>query len=273
MYRTRYGRLSRRPRRKYIRRARKGSKKPSKFLKKTIQTMISKNVEDKTAFFSTGTSLTYCNSGINAQGDCQQVIPAINSGSTEQHRIGDTIRGKTLVIRGYLQLQKDQTFGDVANKRIGVRLMVVGSKRVRDWTQFAGNFATGSQYLLQRGNQSLGFSGYINDLWTPVNREEYVVYYDKVHYLNQSYVATQVGSSSPTVAWSQDISKGIKFFTIRIPLRGKKLLYDSVSGTDFPTNWSCGLCMGYAHLDGSAPDTISTAVGISYDSVMTYEDA
>lgn len=244
-----------------------------KKFKQAVQKMISKNVEDKQAFFTSGNSLVMCNSSISAQGDLQQVIPSINQGSTEQHRIGDQIRGKTLVIRGYLQLQKDQQYGEISNKRIAVRLLCLGSKRVKDWSQFAGNFATGSQYLLQRGNVSDGFDGYISDLWTPINREEYTVYHDKVYYLSQSYTAQQIGSSTPSVVWSMDISKGIKFFTIRIPLRGKKLTYDAVSGSDFPTNWSCGLALGYAHLDGSSPDSVETSVGIAYDTTMTYEDA
>lgn len=76
------------------------------------------------------------------------------------------------------------------------------------------------------------------------------------------------------MTWSQDISKGIKFFTIRIPVRGKRLLYDSsVSGQEYATNWTCGLCMGYAHLDGSVPDVAETRVGLCYDVTMTYEDA
>lgn len=272
-----YGKFSRRGARKGTRRTARSSKrsvrKPSKFLKRTIQSIVSKNIEDKTAFFSSGTSLTYFNSYISAQGDCQQVIPGIPSGSTEQHRVGDTIRAKTLVIRGYMQLAVDTTFNNVSDKRIGVRLMCVGSKRVKDWTQFAGNFASGSQYLLQKGNVSDGFDGYINDLWTPINKEEYTVYYDKVHYLSQSYTAQQVGTGNPPIIWSVDVSKGIKFFTIRIPVRGKKLMYDSVSGTDFPTNWSCGLLLGYAHLDGTSPDSVDTKVGICYDTTMTYEDA
>lgn len=251
----------------------KSYRKPSRYLKKVVQSIVSKNVEDKQAFFTSGTSLVYCNSSIAAQGDLQQVIPAINQGSTEQHRVGDQIRGKTLVIRGYLQLQKDQQYGEVSNKRIAVRLLCLGSKRLKDWSAFAGNFGTGSQYLLQRGNVSDGFDGYISDLWTPINREEYTVYHDKVYYLAQSYTAQQIGSSTPSVVWSMDISKGIKFFTIRIPLRGKKLLYDSVSGTEFPTNFSCGLAVGYAHLDGTGPDSGETMVGIAYDTVMTYEDA
>lgn len=136
----------RRPR-KYTRRPRKSTKsakKPSKFLKRTIQSMISKNVEDKEAFFSSGTNLVYFNSGINANGDLLQVVPGISNGTTEQHRVGDTIRAKTLVIKGYIQLQKDQTMGDVANKRVAVRLMCIGSKRLKEWNQMYGNFGTSS---------------------------------------------------------------------------------------------------------------------------------
>lgn len=264
----------RRPRRKILRRRRVYKKKPSKFLKRTIQQMISKNVEDKEAFLSTGTSLVYCNSGINSNDDLFQVVPFINNGSTEQHRIGDSIRAKSLVIKGYIQLQKDQTFGDVANKRVAVRLMVLGSKRFKEYNQMKNQFGTSAGFLLKRGNTSVGFNGYINDLWTPINGEEYVKYYDKVHYLSQDYVAQQVGSTTPTVVWSQDISKGIKFFTIRIPVKGKKMLYDSAIGNqESATNWCCGLCLGYAHLDGSSPDVLETRVGICYDSYFTYEDA
>lgn len=272
MYARRFYR--RRPR-KYLRRPRKAGKKakPSKFLKKTIQKIISKNIEDKVAFHSTGTSLTYFNSGINANGDLMKILPAVTNGSTEQHRIGDSIRAKSLVIKGYMQLQKDTTYNDVSNKRIGVRLMVIGSKRFKDWTSWQSLFGgTYSSSLLQRGNTTVGFDGYINDLWTPINTEEYTKYYDKVFYLNQEYTAQQVGSSSPSVTWSVDISKGIKFFTIRVPVKGKMLKYDTIN-SEYPTNWSCGLVMGYSHLDGSSPDTVSTQVGLCYDVNFTYEDA
>lgn len=262
----------RRPRRKIMRR-RKVTKKPSKFLKKTIQSMISKNIEDKVAFHSTGTSLTYFNSGIDSNADLMQVLPSVTNGSTEQHRIGDTIKAKTLVIKGYIQLQKDQTFGDVANKRIAVRLMCFGSKRFKDWSSWQALFGgTYSSALLQRGSSTVGFAGYINDLWTPMNTEEYTKYYDRVFYLSQDYVAQQTGSTTPTTTWSQDISKGIKFFTIRIPVKGKLLRYDNITGS-YPTNWSCGLALGYAHLDGSAPDVLETRVGMCYDVNFTYEDA
>lgn len=257
--------------RKSVSRPRKVIKKPSKFLKRTIQTMIAKNVEDKMAYHSTGNSLVYFNSGINSSGDVLQVLPDVSTGTTENARIGDTVRGKTLVIRGYIQLEKNQEFGDVANKRIAVRLMVVSSKKFKAFADLQSNAAFS---LIQKGGTSSRFEGYISDLFAPINTEQYVKHYDKIHYLSQSYVAQQVGSSTPSVVWSQDISKGIRFFTIRIPMRGKKLIYSQSSTSDLqPVNFAPILCAGYAHLSGGSPDVIETSVGICYDVTMTYEDA
>lgn len=252
----------------------KSYRKPSKAFKKAVQSVISKNIEDKEGFLSTGTGLTYFNSYISANSDLMQVVPFTPNGSTEQHRIGDTIKAKSLVIKGYMILSQDSTNNNATNKRVAVRLMVVGSKRFKEWFQMQGNFAQSSQFLLKRGNTSVPFNGYINDLWTPLNTEEFTKYHDKVYYLSQDHVLQQIGSSTPTTVYAQDISKTIKFFTIKIPLRGKKLTFDSAIGNqESATNWTCGICLGYAHLDGSAPDAVDTKVGLCYDSYFTYEDA
>lgn len=265
-----YRKFYRRRPRKYLRK-RKSVKKPSKFLKTTIQKIISKNVEDKSAFHDTGDSLVYCNSGINSSGDMMRILPNIYKGTNEQERVGAQIRAKSLVIKGYLQLEKDQVFGDVSNKRIAVRLMVVSMKKYKTLTDVQNYAGAG---LIEKGGTASNFSGYISHLWAPINPEEYIKHYDKVFYLAQDYVAQQVGSSTPTTVWSQDISKGIRFFTIRIPLRGKKLIYSQDTGSDIqPVNFAPVLCMGYAHLDGSSPDTVSTKVGICYDVTFNYEDA
>lgn len=269
MYRTRYGKISRRPRRKYIRRARK-SKKPSKFLKKTIQSIVSKNIEDKRGFLSSGNALTYYNSGINSVADITNVLPVLTIGSSESHRIGCRIRAKTLVIRGYMQLSVDTVVNDVSNKRVGVRLMVLTSKRFKNFSDMA---ATGGANLIEKGATAQNFTGQISELYAPVNIEEWTAYYDKVHYLSQSYTAQQIGSSTPSVNWSVDITKGIKFFTIRIPLRGKILHYEPNVASDLPTNFGIGIALGYAHLDGSSPDVVTTKVGMCWDASFTYEDA
>lgn len=258
--------------RKYLKRAKKAKKtaKLSKPMKRAIQKLISKNIEDKRAFISSGNSLIYYNSGINSVGDFTNVLPTIQVGSTEAHRIGCKIRAKSLVIKGYMQLEPDVVVNSVDNKRVGVRLMVLTSKRFKNYSDMAN---TAGANLIERGSAATTFNGNISDLYAPVNREEWTPYYDKVHYLSQSYTAQQVGSSTPTVQWSVDMTKGIRFFTIRIPLRGKILNYEPNVASDLPTNFGIGICLGYAHLNAASPDVVSTKVGLCWDANFTYEDA
>lgn len=247
-------------------------KKPSRFLKKVIQTMIAKNIEDKEAYHTTGNSLISFNSGINTGADIQKVLPNISAGTSENGRIGDRIRAKSLVIKGYLQMYVATDVNTISNKRIGVRLMVLSSKKYKQWDDFASGGWLGA--TLKKGATQTAFEGQIQDLFAPLNTEEVTKMYDKVFYLSQEYIRQQIGSSTPTTEFAVDNRKGIAFFTIRLPVRGKVLHYDASSGGGVqPTNWTCGLCLGYAHLDGSSPDTVSTQVGLCYDSYFEYEDA
>lgn len=260
--------------RKYARRQKNRTKKScklSKCMKKEVQKLISKNVEDKQAFHDTGDSLVYFNSGITSSGDMQRILPNIYKGTGEQERVGAQIRAKSLLIKGYLQLEPDVVVNNVDNKRIAVRLLVVSMKKYKALADVQNAAGAG---LIEKGGTSSQFSGYISHLYAPVNREEYITHYDKIHYLSQSYTAQQIGSSTPTVQWSVDMSKGIRFFTIRIPLRGKKLIYSQDTGSDIqPVNFAPVLCAGYAHLNAASPDVVTTKVGICYDVTFDYEDA
>jgi len=65
----------------------------------------------------------------------------------------------------------------------------------------------------------------------------------------------------------------IKFFNFSLKVKNKLLRYDSAVGSDVePTNYAPFICLGYTFLDGTSPDTVSTNVSLSYDSVLTYED-
>lgn len=261
--------------RKFLYRKKKGTKKScklSKCMKKEIQKLISKNVEDKEAYHSSGDSLVSFNSGVNTGADIQKILPNISQGTSENGRIGDRIRAKTLVIKGYVQMYVDTVVNNIANKRIGVRLMVLGSKKYKQWDDFSsGGWLSAT---IKKGATQSAFAGQIQDLFAPLNTEEVTKYYDKVIYLSQDYIRQQVGSSTPTTEFAVNNREGIRFFTIRIPMRGKILHYDASSGGGVqPTNWTAGLCLGYAHLDGSSPDVAETKVGLCYDTYFEYEDA
>lgn len=259
--------VTRRPR-KYV----KKSVRPSKLLKKTIQSMISKNVEDKQAYYSTGDSLVNFNSGINSTGDVLSVLPDIPEGVGVNARIGDTIRAKSLVIRGYIQLKATQAgvYNDFSNARIAVRLLCVSSKKVKNFNDLKSQ--AGSN-LIQKGGSSTTFSGYLSDIYAPLNTEAYTKHFDKVFYLSQPATLQQVAGTSTTFIWSNDLSKTVRFFTIKIPMRGKQLMFDDGTSSYLPTNFGPGIMLGYAKMDGSTPDTVSTNVGICYDVDFRYEDA
>lgn len=212
------------------------------------------------------------NSGINSTGDVLSVLPDVPEGVSSNARVGDNIRAKSLTIRGYIQLKPTTsgTYNDFTNTRIAVRLIVASSKKVKNFNDLKSQ--AGSN-LIQKGSSSTNFSGTLSDIYAPLNTEAYTKHYDRVFYLAQSASLQQVGTSSPSVIWATDVSKGIKFFTIRIPMRGKRLLYDDGTSAYLPTNFGPGLMLGYAHMDGSSPDTVSTNVGICYDVDFKYEDA
>lgn len=241
-------------------------------LRKTIQSIVSKNIEDKQAYYSTGDSLVYFNSGINSTGDVLSVLPDVPEGVGPNARVGDRIRAKYLNIRGYIQLkaQTSGTYNDFANCRIGVRLIVASSKKVKNYNDLKSQ--AGSN-LIQKGATSSNFTGLLSDLYAPLNTEAYTKHFDKVYFLCQSAQMQQVGTSSPSVVWSSPLDKTIKFFNIKIPLRGKQLMFDDGTSAYLPTNFGPGLMLGYSKLDGSAVDTVSTNVGICYDVNFTYEDA
>lgn len=262
--------------RKYVRRAKKSNAKKSCKLsrcqKREVLKLFHKNVEDKQAYFSTGDALVNFNSAINSTGDVLQVLPDIPEGVSSNARVGDSIRAKTLVIRGYMQLKATPvgTYNDITNCRVAVRMIVASSKKVKNYNDLKSQ--AGSN-LIQKGSSSSNFQGYLSDIYAPLNLEGYTKHFDRVFYLSQSSNLQQVGGTATPQIWSSDISKTTKFFTIRIPLRGKKLLYDDGTSAYLPTNFGPGLMLGYAHMDGSSPDTVSTNVGICYDVDFTYEDA
>ena len=122
-------------------------------------------------------------------------------------------------------------------------------------------------FLLQNGANSQAFTGLIQDLYLPINRNAITVYSDKVHYVSVPFlgVATAIGQ------YTLDAYRTTRFFRMNIKCKNKKLTYQD--GNNTPLNFAPMIIMGYSHLDGSAPDTVSAVVSLAYSSVFLYEDA
>ena len=166
---------SRSTKRKY----KSGTKKP---MVKLIQSVINKNLEDKYAYKSS-IDINY-NSAINTQGDLSSVVPAINLGTADNSRVGSQIHGKSLLIQGHMITNlTNNTYSDV---RIAVRMMIV-SQGYAGYEPAFNSAVTWLGYLLKRGGSTMGFTGLVADLYTPINHDAITTHYDKLFFITTPY--------------------------------------------------------------------------------------
>lgn len=248
--------LKRRPRRPK-------ASKPGKLFRKKVLAVIHKNTENKQGFRFQNTT-TY-NSGIDTSAEIGFLVPNIAQGAEENARVGDRVRAVSLTLKGILGLNLSYA-SSYAGCRIGVRVFVVQPKLFTNQPSIIANAANWLPYLLRKGAASLPFSGVVSDLGCPVNREMITCYYDKVFYMTIPFMASAVGQ--------QETYHSTKFFNKTFKLRNKELKYNSGYESNLqPTNYSPVILVGYVHLDGSAPDTVSQQLTMSWDSILNYEDA
>lgn len=245
-------------------------KMTARYIKKVVKSLT----EDKQAYTSigSGNSLVMFNSGIDSTGDYQPVVPAIGQGVDTNQRIGEKIRAKSLNIRGYVRLTPNSVSNSTSLPQVAVRLMVLSMKNRPNWTAVT-NDAAPLQTLLLKGGTTTAFTGILSDLMAPINRDVFTVHADRKFYLKQDRLVG-IGASIPSQYIAMDSSKTVRFFNIRVKCKDRILRYDEdISADSYPVNFCPFLVMGYVYLDGTTtPDTLSTNVGLSYISTLTYED-
>lgn len=241
------------------------AKASSKAFTKKVQSIIKADVETKQAYHILPP--TNFNSGIDIVGDAIRVFPQISQGINESSRIGNQLRAQTLKLTGAISWSPSAgQFGTFANARLGVRIFVIQPRNFSDTVSAMNNFTSWAPTLLQKGASTSAFTGAINDLWAPLNTEAFIKYYDKVIYLTGIYQASASGQTQMIGA--------TKIFKAVMKLRNKIIKYDNgISSGILPSNYAPLFLIGYAHMDGSAPDTLSTAITVQWDAVLNYEDA
>lgn len=268
--------------RKYMkyrpRRYRKGGKKAlvkkairkvkqSAFKKKVLQ-VIKSQAETKQAFL-TQTPIDF-NSGINSAGDALRIIPNITRGSADNNRIGDQIRAQKISIRAILQMLPQGVGQGDGVRKIAARVMIVTPKGYPNWATASANATTWMPMLLKKGGTTTAFTGDISDLFAPGNTDAITFHYNKVHYFNQPSVIQQTAAGLVSV----DQSHLVKFLKINLRCRNRLVKYDDNTDSGLtPTNLGYFMIVGYAFVDGTAPDTLSTRVRLQYDAVFDYEDS
>ena len=235
--------------------------KPSKNLRKVVNSIVQKNIEPKSAYYSYSGNF---NSGISVVGDMVQVLPYIYKGTADNQRIGDKVSPTRFNIKGWLQ--SSQTIQSLGNCRIGVRLMILSVKTAPNLTFLLNSYSLALNALLRKGGTTVAFTGALSDLMADINADLITTHYDKVFYLSKPAILSSVGT--------EDVYRTTKFFDINIPVKSKDLKYDdSIDSGLSPTNWFPFVCCGYVKLDGSSADTVVTDIFLNYNSTIVYKDA
>jgi len=251
------------PKRNFKRSARVAKRLSNNFVKK-VQKIIHADVETKQAYHIMAP--TNFNSGIDAAGDAIRVLPNVAQGTDVSNRIGNQLKAQKLTLTGAISWSPSiGQFGTYANARLGVRVFVIQPRNYSEISEVLANTSTWMPTLLQKGSTTTAFSGVMNDLWAPLNTEAFIKYYDRVFYLTGTYQATAVGMTQ--------LIGATKIFKLQMKLRNKTLKYENAISPVNPMNYAPVFCIGYVHMDGSAPDVTSTAITAQWDSVFDYEDA
>lgn len=239
---------------------RKVTRRPRTTFAKKVKAVISKQAEHKFVSFDSG--LIPFNSGINAQNDVVQIIPASTQGIDAGSRIGNEITLKKFNIKGHYLLSTANNAVS-SSCRIGVRMMVLQAKRYNSF--YDANISYGNHLpdMIRTGDAVRGFTGLISDLYLPLNREVYTVLYDKVQYVTMEVILSSTGATS-----TRDT---VRLFNINLKVLNKKLRYED-SLSNYPQNWGPFMCIGYAKMDGTAPDVAVNGISLQNISTMEFID-
>ena len=250
MARTKKGRGGRRA---------KPSVRPSASFARKVKQVITKNSETKTKVFSS--NVTAYNQQLNTVGDCLRLMPVVAGGVGEDQRIGNMIKLKSLNLRGTFTFTLAQTTS--ANCRIGVRVLILKTKRYMDWNAGASDFGTNYNKLLEGVNT--GVTGILSEFNTPINRDYFTVVADKRYYISQSVFAGTQGQAA--------VTNTTKFINMKIPYCRRNLQYDQDFNVSEPLNFPYYMLVSYYKLGGEAADAAGTSyLTFQYTTTASYTD-
>lgn len=251
------------------RKFRKGrtKKRSRKTFAKRVGAIINKGRETKEVY--NNLAQTSFNSGIDSAGDVIRILPNMANGLGEAQRIGNQVQALSLTVKGAIIYNPSAgQFGTYSNTRLGIRMMIVQPKAYSSYDAIQANATTWLPQLLRKGLTQTAFTGVLDDLWAPINTEAITKYYDKVFMMTSPLQSTAVGYTE-FLGSTKLFSKTFKFKGA-----GKVLRYDpDFNANILPTNYAPCIIIGYTHMDGSAPDTLSTAIQMNFTSFLNYKDA
>jgi len=236
----------------------------AKAVRKIAKSVVKGQAETKFASALLENDIVH-NSAISSA-DLLPILPPINSGEEDYQKTGDTIRPTKLVVRGLVS--QDRNYAN-DNRVLLVRIVILSAKATKNQVATTSLFGTYASELLKPNQVQPGpvtvqvksFQGQQNDLYYPINRDAFIVHYDRVHRI----ACCQTGDNRSVEENPSGYFSWRK--TIKLP---KKLTYDTQQNV--PNNFCPFYGIGYAYADGTAPDTVTTRIVSNLTSTLYYKD-
>lgn len=245
-------------------------RKSSKFataVRKIAKAVVHREAENKYVSYHNEQNF---NGTVSSSSECYPLMPPVDQGTDDFQRIGDKIRPKYLLVKGFVQLNPNA--GQVKYMPPStVRVMLLSQKFVK----FSGDVSSKVDVAhLLKDNVSTGtgrpYSGTIFDNLAPINRDIFTVHLDRKMKFNWMSQQTQDSGGNPSVGW-QTGNDRTKYFTCKIKLP-KTLTFDDGTGS-YPNNAAPFLCFGAVNDDGATPWTLTAPYQVSWMATLYYEDA
>lgn len=200
-----------------------------------------------------------------------KLLPLIQQGDGQYNsRVGNEIRLKSLDIKMLLQYRDGAGEDDYKDQSLGIRVMILRQKDDNTQEGALGNFQ-GDKLLENGAVVTAGpgpFSGGTINLLQKINREQFAVRYDKVHYIDRSRF---YNSLTDTFVFNKPSRPTVISHKMTFGKNGLKLTYGN-GASESPTNFPYFMVIGMAStFINTSPS--SNIVNYTYSSNADYTDA
>lgn len=250
-----------------------------KKIKEIVRKELQDELEDKVGVIGlndvTLATPSIPNGNVSASTNFVKLLPLISQGDGQYNfRIGNEVRLKHLDIKMLLNYAlSDLSTASNEDASVGVRVMIL---RQKDQNSEAGTaFDFQGNKLLENGLTAASagpaqFTGETFNLCQEINREQFSVRYDKVHYLNAVYRQSTGGATTVSQSFFPPRTAVIKK-RLTFGKNGLKLTYGNGTSTN-PTNFPYFMVIGYASTVSSSVPS-NNILRYSYSANAKYTDA
>lgn len=254
-----------------IKKVKTSKKKAVKKVPLAIKSYINRTIKrsEETKHASVQYTWSRFNSQILSPADVITLMPQIIQTTTQDGRIGNTIKPIRMEINGYIVYDTPQQANNQDARMIGARLFVYQDKSNRAVENAIFNYN-----ILNLGGTSTTFTGTALNYITPHNNDQFIFYADRKYKLLKPYGYTNNTSPGSTTAITGMDSS--LFHPFKIVLGPKQLpavlKYDQTDNITYPTNFNPKLALGYCDLLAAAPDVTSTQIAMTFVTTLYYKD-